>query len=105
MKPVSVDGYTIPPAAAILPNLYGLHHNKEYWGDPEVFRIERWINDKQQLLNHEGYFAPFCVGESMVWPLTKSYIAFMIAAADNFYSSYSVNVILQKYQYNQDFFF
>ena len=57
-----VNGYTIPPGAVVLADIYGLHHNKEYWGDPDTFRIDRWIDENGELKHHEAYFMPFSVG-------------------------------------------
>ena len=64
-------GYRIPKNTVILANLRDAHHNKEYWGDPEVFRPERFIDESgNKIIKHEA-FMPFsagkraCLGESL----------------------------------------
>lgn len=57
-------GYTIPKGTFIFENIWAVHHNPEYWGDPEVFRPERFLNDQGQVQKPE-YFIPFSVGSRM----------------------------------------
>lgn len=58
-------GYTIPAGSLVLANIFAMHHDKEYWGDPEVFRIDRWIGEDGQFLLHDEYFMPFSIGKSL----------------------------------------
>ena len=68
-KQTKIGDFDVPPFTMIMYNIYSLHHNKDYWKDPEVFRPERWIDDNGNLLSHSEYFMPFgigpriCVGE------------------------------------------
>ena len=39
-------GYKIPKGTAIWPNVWGLAHDEDIWGDPFVFRPERYLDDK-----------------------------------------------------------
>ena len=57
------DGYTIPAGSLILANIFAMHHDKDYWGDPEVFRIDRWIGTNGEFLLHDEHFMPFSMGE------------------------------------------
>ena len=47
-------------------NIHRFHNDKDYWGDPEVFRPERFLDNK-----HRDRFIPFgfgkrsCMGESL----------------------------------------
>jgi len=47
-----------------------LNHNKEHWGDPEVFRPERFLNP-EGFVKKDEHFIPFgtgkraCLGESL----------------------------------------
>ena len=58
-----VEGYTFPENSLIFGNLYSIHHDEKYWGDPQNFRIDRWIDDKGQPLYHADHFMPFSIGE------------------------------------------
>lgn len=60
-----VRGYTIPANSVIFGNIYSAHHDKSYWGDPEVFRIGRWIGENGEFIPHDGYFMPFSKGMCM----------------------------------------
>lgn len=61
-------GYHIPAYTTVLPNIWALHHDPELWGDPEVFRPERFLDVNGQLKKPD-YFIPFsagarrCIGE------------------------------------------
>lgn len=58
-----VNGYTFPKDSLIFGDLYAMHHSVDYWGDPQNFRIDRWIGDKGELLQHSELFLPFSSGE------------------------------------------
>ncbi|XP_021697821.1 methyl farnesoate epoxidase [Aedes aegypti] len=71
VAPVQLGTYVIPKNTITLISLYSLHMDKAYWGDPEVFRPERFLNETgDKLIAHE-YFVPFgsgkrrCLGESL----------------------------------------
>lgn len=64
-------GYKIPKDSVVLVNLRDAHHDKGYWGDPENFRPERWLEENgNKLIRHEA-FMPFstgkraCLGDSL----------------------------------------
>lgn len=40
-----------------------MHHDKAYWKDPEVFRPERFIDDKGMLIHHDNLI-PFGLGKN-----------------------------------------
>ena len=66
-------GVDLPKGTCILTNLWALHHDKEFWGDPWEFRPERFLDDQGQLVpaDHENrkHLMPFgagfrvCIGE------------------------------------------
>ncbi len=37
---------TIPKGTRIMINTWALHHDKAFWGDPEIFRPGRFLDDK-----------------------------------------------------------
>lgn len=58
----SLYGYDIPAQSIVLPNIWALHMNKEYWGDPDAFRPERFF-DERGSLQRPGNLLPFSIGE------------------------------------------
>ena len=61
IRDATVGGYTVPKGAWVIPFVYSSHHDYEYWGDPDNFRPERWIDDEGALMKHQA-FMPFSVG-------------------------------------------
>ena len=45
----TLGGYTIPAGTYILPYYPAVHHDQNFWGDPEVFRPERFLNESGNL--------------------------------------------------------
>ncbi|SMQ73835.1 cytochrome P450 [Agreia sp. VKM Ac-1783] len=41
-RPLEFDGHPIAAGSLVMLDLYGTDHDKGYWGDPEVFRPERF---------------------------------------------------------------
>ncbi|XP_055631206.1 methyl farnesoate epoxidase-like [Toxorhynchites rutilus septentrionalis] len=71
VSPVQLGTYLIPENTITMVSLYSLHMDKAYWGDPETFRPERFLNETgTQVIQHEC-FLPFgagkrrCLGESL----------------------------------------
>ena len=52
-------GYDVPSGTIVLTNLYSVHMDNDYWGDPGTFRPERFLNEDGNLIQHEKYFLPF----------------------------------------------
>ena len=46
----TIGGYKIPPGTIILPLYIAILHDKKLWGDPEVFRPERFLDEDGNLL-------------------------------------------------------
>ena len=58
-----LGGYTIPKKDTFFYcNIYAVHRNKKTWGDPEVFRPERFINAKGEYVKHP-HVIPFGIGK------------------------------------------
>jgi len=66
-----VGGYDIPKGTMIAANIYQVHHDPEVWGDPAIFRPERFINPDGTCMQRHESFMPFsvgrraCMGESL----------------------------------------
>lgn len=58
-----LGGYTIPKDTMIIPNLYSCNHDVEYWGDPEVFRPERFLSADGQTVIRQEVTIPFSTGK------------------------------------------
>jgi cytochrome P450 len=45
-------------------NTWGIHRNKEHWGDPENFRPERFIDKEGKLIANDEWLLPFGSGRN-----------------------------------------
>ena len=71
----SLAGYDIPKNTMVMTNLWALHHDPDEWDEPEVFRPERFLDEKGNFSpsGPQGFrsFLPFsagrrvCLGESL----------------------------------------
>ncbi|KAJ4434996.1 hypothetical protein ANN_23568 [Periplaneta americana] len=59
-----INGYLIPKDSMVLVVLYSLFQDKEHWGDPEVFRPERFLDADGKLVKDE-WMIPFGMGKRM----------------------------------------
>ncbi|XP_022921198.2 probable cytochrome P450 305a1 [Onthophagus taurus] len=75
LRDTVLDNYFIPKDTTVLISNYSVHMDKNIWGDPEVFRPERFLDENGKLVTSEKLI-PFglgrrrCPGES----LARSYI-------------------------------
>ena len=66
---IHVGSFEIPKETVIMSSTYTLHMDQGYWGDPEVFRPERFISEGR--FAHDERNIPFgvgkrrCLGESL----------------------------------------
>jgi cytochrome P450 len=70
MKNAKLQDFDIDKDTVVIFNLYSVHHEKEFWGDPENFRPERFLSNgkglDQEKCNHFFAFSHGrrrCVGE------------------------------------------
>lgn len=56
-----VSGYTIPKGTTVITNLYSVHFDEKYWGDPGVFSPERFLDSNGNFIRREA-FLPFSIG-------------------------------------------
>ncbi|KAL4237192.1 hypothetical protein ACF0H5_005572 [Mactra antiquata] len=79
-------GFSIPKEAIIVPDFDSVLFDEDIWGDPEVFRPERFIDDHGNLMKRDEMIIFFigkrsCVGEA----LTKmEMLMFLGALIQNF---------------------
>ncbi|XP_063611949.1 methyl farnesoate epoxidase-like [Penaeus indicus] len=70
MRDTVLRGYRIPAKTMVMNNLYSVHMDPEYWGDPENFRPERFINadgtfHKDERMIPFGKGRRLCLGEPL----------------------------------------
>ena len=74
MEEVELCGYRIPKDAIVMPLLYSLQMDADYWIDPDVFRPERFLSVQGDRVMQHDLFIPFgagrrrCLGESLAKP-------------------------------------
>ncbi|XP_053672998.1 methyl farnesoate epoxidase-like [Anopheles nili] len=74
MDNVELCGFTIPKDAIVLPMLYSLQMDQDYWIDPDVFRPERFLSVEGDRVVQHDLFIPFgagrrrCLGEALAKP-------------------------------------
>ena len=61
LKATSLGGFDIPRNCTILIGLRTVHMDKSFWGDPEVFRPERFLDENNNIVNTERLI-PFGLG-------------------------------------------
>ena len=62
---VDMKGLVIPKGSIIVPNIHSVHHDPALWGDPEVFRPERFLDEKGVVVKPENLI-PFFLGQFVV---------------------------------------
>jgi methyl farnesoate epoxidase/farnesoate epoxidase len=70
METAKFKSYIIPENTIVIPNLYSVHMDEKYWGDPFKFRPERFLDSTDNLILHEnfmvfGFGKRRCVGENL----------------------------------------
>ena len=89
-KETTVGSTTIPAGALVMYNTYSLHMDKAHWGDPEVFRPERFV-DENDCFRQDDWNLPFGIGR-------RKCLGETLARTENFL--FFAN-ILKKFQFLQ----
>ncbi|XP_034945934.1 cytochrome P450 18a1 [Chelonus insularis] len=63
-REVTLNGFTIPAGAQIVPLLHAVHMDPNLWAEPEDFRPTRFLSVEGKVCKPE-YFMPFGVGRRM----------------------------------------
>lgn len=50
VKKTTLAGYDVPANTPIFTNLAAMHHDPELWGDPDIYRPERFLTEDRQLI-------------------------------------------------------
>ena len=49
-----------------MPNLRFIHHNEEWWEDPEIFNPNRFLGPEGERMANE-YLIPFSLGKKILY--------------------------------------
>lgn len=59
---IHVQGYSIPKGSKIVVNTWVIHHNGQYWSEPDMFIPERFLQNNSDLFDRNSEFIPFSSG-------------------------------------------
>lgn len=58
---VTINGVVVPAGTDVFVSIYAIHHNSDYWEDPEKFDPERWTSENSE--GRDPYqYVPFSAG-------------------------------------------
>ena len=61
---IQFKGFTIPANFLVIGDMCSVLADNDIWGDPEVFRPERFLDEQGRLVRHEA-FIPFMIGKAI----------------------------------------
>ncbi|XP_062566717.1 cytochrome P450 3A29-like isoform X2 [Saccostrea cucullata] len=74
---VVIKDYTFLKGGTVVIPVYGLHHNPDYWPDPEKFDPDRFENSKN--VQNKFYYMPFGLGPRMCLGMRLAMLELKIA--------------------------
>jgi cytochrome P450 len=79
----TIGGFHIPAKSTVLFNIYGVHHNREYWDNSSEFQPERFLSHEQ----NRTAFLPFSIGPRacLGYNLSMMQIILVMAKVAQFY--------------------
>lgn len=60
---MKVGDYVIPKGSIVISSIWSVFHDAKFWGDPEVFRPERFLVDGGTRAEKPERFIPFSYGK------------------------------------------
>jgi cytochrome P450 len=87
----SFEGFFLPKGTIVMGNLYHVHHDPGYWGDPENFRPERFLTP-EGILRKDDALMPFSTGKR-ICPAES-------LASTNFFLFFTS--LIQKFEFHVD---
>ncbi len=85
---LEIQGFRIRKDTGIITNLWALHHDRDFWGDPEMFRPERFLDSSGDIVpaDHPNrrHLMPFgagtrvCIGETLAQARLFVWIATLV---------------------------
>lgn len=60
-RDTELRGFHLPQDAIVIVNIHSVHYEVETWGDPEVFRPERFMGEDGRVKRHPN-FIPYSMG-------------------------------------------
>jgi len=106
-------GYQIQKGTTVIMPIWSMHHNPEFWEDPEQFKPERWSKENRSKINPYSYM-PFskgprsCIGNKFSVLEQKIFIIHLLqnfvlgessmqrVHASTFFKPIQLNVVLKK---------
>lgn len=73
IAPTEIGGHKFPKGTTFFMSQYAVHRDPRWWKDPDLFRPERWMNEKEKSMKSRFCYFPFgggpriCIGESFAW--------------------------------------
>jgi cytochrome P450 len=79
-EPRTFGNATYPANVILSPNIYGTHHRADLWGDPEVFRPERFLEDRASAFHYFPFGGGIrkCIGMSFAYYEMKIFLSEMV---------------------------
>lgn len=65
LEDTKLRGYDIPKGCFVLLGLDVIHNQKEFWGDPDSFQPERFLDDRGKLSLNKDISVPFGAGKRL----------------------------------------
>ena len=62
----TLSGYDISEGAMIISNLWAIHHDPDFWEEPERFNPERFLSEDGRVDPHEEHLIPFSIGKWVI---------------------------------------
>lgn len=75
----SVDGTWVPAGAHVSSQNWTISHDERYWQDPDSFKPERWLNERQS--DNKGAFQPFSLGPRACIGINLAYLEMRVILA------------------------